>query len=228
MSGFTRDGITLSVSRTRRIWAAAWRPALFAVLMWLAAAAGQIPVPGTPTPITLQTLVVMMAGLMLTPAQATSAISAYLLIGAAGAPVFAGGMSTAALVGPNAGFLVGFLPGVVVTSLLAGRRGGRGGSDLMEARLGGRFHAERGNVAARPALPFMRGTAMRLALRFARNIVAALVGCVGVVYALGIAYQAALTHAPFTVVALASASFLIGDLIKATIAATLATTLLRR
>jgi biotin transport system substrate-specific component len=35
--------------------------------------------------------------------------------------VFAGGASTMALVGPSAGFLIGFLPAAVVTSLLKGK-----------------------------------------------------------------------------------------------------------
>ena len=37
------------------------KPALFAVLMWTASAAGAVPIPGTPVPITLQTFVVMLA-----------------------------------------------------------------------------------------------------------------------------------------------------------------------
>ena len=41
------------------------KPALFAVLMWAASAAGAVPIPGTPVPITLQTFVVMLAALML-------------------------------------------------------------------------------------------------------------------------------------------------------------------
>lgn len=35
--------------------------------------------------------------------------------------MFAGGTSTLALVGPSAGFLFGFLPGVVVIALLRGK-----------------------------------------------------------------------------------------------------------
>ena len=44
----------------------------------------------------------------------------YLAAGALGLPVFAGGASTLALVGPSAGFLLGFLPAAVITSLLKG------------------------------------------------------------------------------------------------------------
>ena len=104
----------------RRIIAASWKPALSAALLWLAAAAGEIPVPGTPVPITLQTLVVMMTGLMLPWRQAGAAIATYLTAGAIGLPVFAGGASTMALFGPSAGFLLGFLPGVIVIALLRG------------------------------------------------------------------------------------------------------------
>ena len=110
----TTASAAATTSLARRIVAASWKPVLFAVLMWLSAAAGEIPIPGTPVPITLQTFVVMLAGLMLPWRQAGAA-------GAVGLPVFAGGTSTLALVGPSAGFLFGFLPGVVVIALLRGK-----------------------------------------------------------------------------------------------------------
>ena len=95
------------------------KPTLFAVLMWTASAAGAVPIPGTPVPITLQTFVVMLAALMLPWKQAGAAMLMYLAAGAVGLPVFAGA-STMALVGPSAGFLIGFLPAAIVTSLLKG------------------------------------------------------------------------------------------------------------
>ena len=94
---------------------------LFAVLLAAASMAGAVPIPGTPVPITLQTFVVMLAALMLPWKQAGAAVLMYLAAGAAGLPVFAGGASTMALVGPSAGFLFGFLPGVVVIALLLAR-----------------------------------------------------------------------------------------------------------
>ena len=97
------------------------KPTLFAVLMWAASTAGAVPIPGTPVPITLQTFVVMLAALMLPWKQAGAAMLMYLAAGAVGLPVFAGGASTMALVGPSAGFLIGFLPAAVVTSLLKGK-----------------------------------------------------------------------------------------------------------
>ena len=94
---------------------------LFAVLLAAASMAGAVPIPGTPVPITLQTFVVMLAALMLPWKQAGAAVLMYLAAGAAGLPVFAGGTSTLALVGPSAGFLFGFLPGVVAIALLRGK-----------------------------------------------------------------------------------------------------------
>ena len=110
----------IHAGRTRSIILAIAKPVLFAVLLAATTMAGEIPVPGTPVPITLQTFVVMLAALTLDWRQAASAVILYLAAGAAGLPVFAGGASTAALFGPSAGFLVGFLPGVVVTALLKG------------------------------------------------------------------------------------------------------------
>ena len=81
---------------------------LFAVLLAAASMAGAVPIPGTPVPITLQTFVVMLAALMLPWKQAGAAVLMYLAAGAAGLPVFAG-------------FLIGFLPAAVVTSLLKGK-----------------------------------------------------------------------------------------------------------
>lgn len=59
-----------------------FKPVLFALLLWAASAAGEIPVPGTPVPITLQTFVIMLAALMLPWRQAGAAIALYLAAGA--------------------------------------------------------------------------------------------------------------------------------------------------
>ncbi len=110
----------------RRLLRSAGMSLLFALLLWAAAAAGRIPIPGTPVGITLQTFVLMLAALSLNWREAGGAVVLYLLAGAAGLPVFSGGMSTLALVGPSAGFLFGFLPGVIVASLLKGKARGTG------------------------------------------------------------------------------------------------------
>ena len=174
----------------RRVLAPAARVVLFALLMWGAAAAGQIPTPGTPVPITLQTFVVMLAALTLDWREAGSAVLLYLAAGAAGAPVFAGGASTAALMGPSAGFLIGFLPGVVLTALLRG-------------------------AAPDPAV---RAGAGAGALRLLRLFAAAIIGCVVVVYAFGCTVQSAFTGMPLGTVTLASMGFVAGDVVKAAVA----------
>ena len=123
MSHQTPSAVVTSAAPTiaRRLLRSAGMSLLFALLLWAAAAAGRIPIPGTPVAITLQTFVLMLAALSLDWREAGSAVVLYLLAGAAGLPVFSGGMSTLALVGPSAGFLFGFLPGVTITSLLKGK-----------------------------------------------------------------------------------------------------------
>ena len=123
MSHQTPSAVVTSAAPTiaRRLLRSAGMSLLFALLLWAAAAAGRIPIPGTPVAITLQTLVLMLAALSLDWREAGGAVVLYLLAGAAGLPVFSGGMSTLALVGPSAGFLFGFLPGVTITSLLKGK-----------------------------------------------------------------------------------------------------------
>ncbi|MCI1831501.1 MAG: biotin transporter BioY [Bifidobacterium sp.] len=113
-------------SATRRILLPAARSGLFATLLWLSAAAGRIAIPGTPVPITLQTFVLMIAALTLSWREAGGAVAAYLAAGAMGLPVFSGGMSAMALIGPDAGFLLGFLPGIVLSSMLKGSADRRG------------------------------------------------------------------------------------------------------
>lgn len=69
-----------------------------------------IPLPHTPVPITLQTLVVMLAGVTLGARLGTVSMLFYLLLGAAGYYVFAGGAwGLAVLGGPTGGYLVGFV-----------------------------------------------------------------------------------------------------------------------
>jgi biotin transport system substrate-specific component len=76
------------------------------------AAASQvaIPIPGTAVPMTLQPLVVVLAGMFLGPRAGTSSMLLYLAAGAAGLPVFSpGGMpGLARLLGPTGGYLIAY------------------------------------------------------------------------------------------------------------------------
>lgn len=69
----------------------------------------RIPVPGSPVPITLQTFFVLLAGAVLGRKLGAASQIGYLLLGAAGLPVFQGaGCGIASLVGPTGGYLIGF------------------------------------------------------------------------------------------------------------------------
>lgn len=90
------------------------------------AAASQvaIPVPGTPVPMTLQPLVVALAGLWLGPVAGATSMALYLIAGAAGLPVFApmGTPGFARLLGPTGGYLWAYPVAAVVAGLIARRR----------------------------------------------------------------------------------------------------------
>jgi len=89
------------------------------------AAASQvaIPLPLTPIPITLQPLVVVLAGLMLGPAAGAASMVLYLAAGAAGLPVFApfGAPGIARFFGPTGGYLIAYPAAALITGALARR-----------------------------------------------------------------------------------------------------------
>ena len=115
------------------------------------------------------------------------AVLLYLAAGALGLPVFAGGASTMALVGPSAGFLVGWVPGIIVIALL------RGKADL--------------------------STPGAAAMTAGGYLLAALLGGIVVIYFFGVTVQSMLTGVPVHTVTLASMGFVVGDVIKAVVAA---------
>ena len=98
------------------------QPSLGAIntLVWIALMAAltavgaiiAIPVvPFSPVPITLQTMFVLLSGLILGPKGGALAMLLYLVAGALGLPVFSGGKAgLAVFLGPTGGFLIGFVP----------------------------------------------------------------------------------------------------------------------
>jgi len=86
----------------------------------LAALAAQVrvPVPGSPVPMTLQSFVVVLAGLSLSPAAAAAAMLLYVGLGTAGLPFFAPG--SLGVFGPTGGYLVGFVVAAWLTSCVCG------------------------------------------------------------------------------------------------------------
>lgn len=100
------------------------RIAVFAALIVVLGLTPAIPVPGL-VPITAQTLGVMLAGIVLGPQRAAIAVVLVMLLVAVGLPVLSGGRGgLGVFVGPTAGYLIGWLPGTVITGLIA-RSGGR-------------------------------------------------------------------------------------------------------
>lgn len=88
-----------------------------------AAAQVAIPIPGTPVPITLTPLLVVLAGLWLSPGAAIASMSMYLGAGALGLPVWApvGLPGAARLLGPTGGYLLAYPVAAWVVSMLARR-----------------------------------------------------------------------------------------------------------
>ena len=90
-------------------------PIVVAVTALAVSARISVPVPGSPVPQSLQTLAVVLVGAFLGPVRGGVATAAYLLVGAVGLGVFADGASGYDhLVGPTAGYLLGFVVAAVV------------------------------------------------------------------------------------------------------------------
>ncbi|MEO3868322.1 biotin transporter BioY [Nonomuraea sp. B12E4] len=100
------------------------RVAVFAALIAVLGLPGSLNVLGNAVPITLQTLGVMLAGAILGTWRAALAVAVLLVLVAAGLPLLSGGRGgLGVLVGPSAGFLLGWVPGAAVTGWLVERAG---------------------------------------------------------------------------------------------------------
>lgn len=117
------------------------RICLFAAII---AALGLLPkfdipfVPGVP--VTAQTLGVMLAGAVLGPRNGALAVALFVFVVLLGLPLLAGGRGgLGVLVGPTGGFLLGWIPGALVTGLVVRllRFGGRFTTVFTAALLGG-------------------------------------------------------------------------------------------
>lgn len=105
------------------------RTVLFAALMG-AFAFVSFPYPFSPAPVTLQVLGVFLAGLLLGPLWGLAAMVLYLLAGAVGAPVYAGGSAgIGVLVGPTGGYLLSYPIAAAVIGYIA-----HGGPTLADLR----------------------------------------------------------------------------------------------
>lgn len=96
------------------------RVAAFSLAMIIGAQM-RIPLPFTPVPITLQTFVVLCAGLVLGAGWGAVSAGLYLVLGAVGAPVFsAGGAGLVHLTGATAGYLLALPAAAYLAGWLSG------------------------------------------------------------------------------------------------------------
>ena len=97
-------------------------PVYASLLAALTAVGAYLAIPVGPVPRVLQNLFILLAGILLGSRWATVSVAIYLLMGALGLPVFAGGTGgIGRFVGPTGGYLVGFLPAVFIIGLIAER-----------------------------------------------------------------------------------------------------------
>ncbi len=176
--------------------------ALFTAMIIVLGLIPPVPVPWVPVPVTLQTFGVMLAGLILGPWRGGLVVLTYVLIAMVGIPVLPGGRAgLAVLAGPTGGFLLGMIPGAVLTGLLAGRI--------------------QINSASSNAISGQQGWA-EMAPQVLRCWLASVVGGMLVVYAVGIPWLAMVTGMGLTKASLAILVFIPGDLLKALIASIVA------
>lgn len=101
-----------STSRARSVALIGLSIAIIAVCAW-------VTIPLGPIPFTLQMFAIPLIICILRPGQAVAAITGYLALGAAGLPLFSGMRGGIGVVmGQTGGFLVGYLPGVIIAALL--------------------------------------------------------------------------------------------------------------
>lgn len=109
------------------------RMIVFASLLAALMAAGAfLAIPIGPVPIVMQNMFVFLAGLLLGSRWGLASVAVYLLAGACGLPVFAGGMGgIGRLVGPTGGYLVGYLPAVFLLGFISEKASARIAFDVV-------------------------------------------------------------------------------------------------
>ena len=106
------------LNRGRRIAADLAKCAIFVVLM-IVSAFIRIPIPLVP--LTFQTVVAVLAGLLLGPLYGTAAVGVYIFMGLIGLPVFTNGGGFAYVVQPTFGYILGFAAAAFVAGLICGK-----------------------------------------------------------------------------------------------------------
>lgn len=112
--------------KARRVASGHAKCAIFVVLMIVSAF---IRIPFPLVPLTFQTVVAVLAGLLLGPLYGTAAVGVYIFMGLLGLPVFTSGGGFAYVLQPTFGYILGF----AVAAFVAGLLGGRGNVTLLRA-----------------------------------------------------------------------------------------------
>ena len=98
----------------------------------LTAVGAFLAIPIGPVPIVLQNMFVYLAGLLLGGRWGLASVGVYLLAGACGLPVFAGGLGgISRLIGPTGGYLIGYLPAVFLIGKISQKAKPRAVSDVL-------------------------------------------------------------------------------------------------
>jgi len=98
--------------------------ALVALFATLTAIGAFIQIPFIPVPLTLQTFFILLSGLLLGARLAALSQFIYMMMGAIGLPVFAGGTSGIGVItGPTGGYIIGFIVGAYVVGLISEKGG---------------------------------------------------------------------------------------------------------
>jgi len=156
------------------------RAARIGLFVLFTAVSGQLAVyiPYTPVPITMQTLFVVLAGIVLGPRDGFYAMAGYLALGLSGMPVFAGfAFGPAVLLGPTGGFLMAFPAAALLAGIISSSAGDRIIGTAFSAAAGIMIILAMGTVsiafiagvslhqaASLAAVPFLPGEVIKLAL----------------------------------------------------------------
>ncbi len=98
----------------------------------LTAVGAYMVLPIGPVPVVMQNLFVFLAGLILGGRWGLASVGIYLLAGAVGLPVFAGGTGgVGRFFGPTGGYLIGYLPAVFLIGWIAAKTGQRPVGDIL-------------------------------------------------------------------------------------------------
>jgi len=150
---------------------------LFAALISIGAFIA-VPVPGSPVPIVMQNMFIMLAALVLGPWWALLSTVIYLLFGLLGMPVFSGGSGgIAKLLGPTGGYLFGYIPAVILMGFISATGGKRTLTNVLACvmgmavvylfgvlRLKSVLQADWGRALTAGFYPFIPGDLIKIAL----------------------------------------------------------------